>query len=285
MLRAAIFGSALFVALAGRVGLAAGDDAQTPGGAQPVDESGDGAAEADTPAAAAAADSAPAKTKRRHRSRRSQRHGRFAGRVVPEDRLRQEPLPLPSGNLELRMLGLTESVKVNIYNEDGSYNIESLRALDHVLRCRRTDDEKPIEPRLFTLLSHIYDHFGEKPIDIVSGYRNQRKKTSNHYKGTASDIRIAGVTSKRIEAFAETLDTGGMGIGIYPRSQFVHIDVRALPSYRWTDYSPPNPNAPEKRPPRGWKRADARLNRARGRFGARGHLPVRGARPRRSRRG
>ncbi len=28
-----------------------------------------------------------------------------------------------------------------------------------------------------------------------------------------------------------------MGIGIYPRSQFVHIDVRPPPSYRWIDYS------------------------------------------------
>ena len=45
-----------------------------------------------------------------------------------------------------------------------------------------------------------------------------------------------------------------MGIGIYPRSQFVHIDVRSPPSYRWIDYSPPNSNAAEKRPPRGWKR-------------------------------
>ena len=57
------------------------------------------------------------------------------------------------------------------------------------------------------------------------------------------------MTPKKIEAFAETLDTGGMGIGIYPRGQFVHIDVRPLPSYRWVDYSPPNPNASEKRPP------------------------------------
>ena len=45
-----------------------------------------------------------------------------------------------------------------------------------------------------------------------------------------------------------------MGIGLYPRSGFVHIDVRSPPSYRWIDYSPPNSNAAEKRPPRGWKR-------------------------------
>ena len=43
------------------------------------------------------------------------------------------------------------------------------------------------------------------------------------------------MSPKKIEAFAETLDRGGMGIGIYPRSQFVHIDVRSPPSYRWID--------------------------------------------------
>jgi uncharacterized protein YcbK (DUF882 family) len=259
MLRAVIFGGVLFVALAGTAapaGAAPAAPEESAASAEGASDSATADSRSDDEAAGgnAAAILPTPKSKRRHRSRREKHHGRFAGRVVPEDQLRQEPLSLPSGDLELRMLGLTEGVKVNIYNEDGSYNIESLRALDHVLRCRRTDDEKPIEPRLFTILSHIYDHFGGKPIDIVSGYRNQRKKTSNHYKGTASDIRIAGVTSRRIEAFAETLDTGGMGIGIYPRSQFVHVDVRPLPSFRWTDYSPPNPNAAEKRPPRGWKR-------------------------------
>ena len=131
--------------------------------------------------------------------------------------------------------------------------------LNHVLRCRRTDAEKLMDPQLLTILSHIYDHFGGRPLEVVSGYRNQRKLSSNHTKGTASDIRISGVSIKQIRDYAETLDRGGMGIGIYPRSQFVHIDVRSPPSYRWTDYSPPNPDAPEKRPPRGWKRHKVKL--------------------------
>jgi uncharacterized protein YcbK (DUF882 family) len=178
----------------------------------------------------------------------------MSGRVVPDDQLRQEPLPRPSGDLHVVAINTGDEAVVNLFNDDGSYDLESLARLNHVLRCRRTDAEKDIDPRLLTLLSHVYDHFGRKPLEIVSGYRNQRKKTSNHYKGTASDIRIEGVTPKQIRAFAETLDTGGMGIGLYPRSQFVHIDVRPPPSYRWIDYSPPNPDAPEKRPPRGWKR-------------------------------
>jgi uncharacterized protein YcbK (DUF882 family) len=175
--------------------------------------------------------------------------------VVPEEQLRTEPLSRPSGNLHIvSAANPSDQAKVNIYNRDGSYNIEAMDELNHVLRCRRTDAEKLMDPQLLTYLSHIYDHFGGKRLEIVSGYRNQRKLSSNHTKGTASDIRIAGVTPKQIRAFAETLDRGGMGIGLYPRSGFVHVDVRSPPSYRWIDFSPPNPDAPEKRPPRGWKR-------------------------------
>ena len=191
-----------------------------------------------------------------HHSRvKRKKKGRFIGRVVPEEQLRADPLPRPSGYLVVVSVNdPTSKASVNIYNPDGSYNLDALSDLNHVLRCRRTDDEKDIDPQLITLLSHVYDHFGGRPLQIVSGYRNQRKQTSNHFKGRASDIRIAGVSPKKIEAYAETLDRGGMGIGIYPRSQFVHIDVRSPPSYRWTDFSPPNSNAAEKRPPRGWKR-------------------------------
>jgi uncharacterized protein YcbK (DUF882 family) len=215
---------------------------------------------ADAPSADAAGDSgdeAPAAkpTRARHRNKRGHR-GRFVGHVVPEDQLRIEPLPRPSGNLAMvsRNNPNEDPVKVNIYNPDGSYNLDALDQLNHILRCRRTDAEKPMDPQLLTMLSHVYDHFGGKPLQIVSGFRNQRKESSNHFKGRASDIRIAGVSPKKVQAFAQTLDRGGMGIGIYPRSQFVHIDVRSPPSYRWIDYSPPNSNAAEKRPPRGWQR-------------------------------
>ena len=86
-----------------------------------------------------------------------------------------------------------------------------------MLRCRRTDTEKEMEPRLLAVLSHVFDHFGEQRIEVVSGFRNQRKTTSYHYKGTAADIRIEGVPARKLKAFVETLDAGGMGIGIYPR--------------------------------------------------------------------
>jgi uncharacterized protein YcbK (DUF882 family) len=217
------------------------------------DETGTSATDSDDSGAAAPTGGEASGSRKKHRKRRS-RHALVTGRVVAEESLRQEPLKRPSGNLHLVFPGVKDEVEVNIYNADGSYNIEALEEASHVLRCRRTDAEKPMDPQLLMLLSHVYDHFGGKALEIVSGYRNQRKQTSNHFKGTASDIRIAGVAPKKIKEYAETLDGGGMGIGIYPRSGFVHIDVRPPPSYRWIDYSPPNSNASEKRPPRGWKR-------------------------------
>jgi uncharacterized protein YcbK (DUF882 family) len=252
MLRIALFGAALLVATTAGPRPASAQSDEVGAAAGETEEAGEAAAPA---SGAADSEEAPAPTRKRHRGgKRGRKHTAASGRVVPDDQLRQDPLPTPSGDLHVISANLKDAADVNIYNEDGSYNLDSLKAVDHVLRCRRTDAEKPIDPRLLTLLSHVYDHFGGKPLEIVSGYRNQRKQTSNHYKGTASDIRIKGVSPKKIRAFAETLDTGGMGIGIYPRSGFVHIDVRPAPSYRWVDFSPPNPDAPEKRPPRGWKR-------------------------------
>jgi uncharacterized protein YcbK (DUF882 family) len=249
MLRLCFFGVALALAVTAgpRVANAQSDETGTS-----TTDTEDGASAATSDATS---DEAPAPRKHAHRhGKRSRKHPLVSGHVVPEEQLRQDPLAHPSGNLHLIFPGVKDEVEVNIYNSDGSYNLDALAQASHVLRCRRTDTEKPIDPQLLMLLSHVYDHFGSKPIEIVSGYRNQRKQTSNHFKGTASDIRINGVPAKKIREFAETLDGGGMGIGFYPRGQFVHIDVRPPPSYRWLDYSPPNSNASEKRPPKGWRR-------------------------------
>ena len=165
-------------------------------------------------------DGAPAKRDAQARGKSRRGHGaKFAGPRGPREPAAHEPLPRPSGNLEIVSLANpNDRAKVNIYNADGSYNLDAVEELNFVLRCRRTDAEKPIDIQLLTWLSPIYDHFGGKPLQIVSGYRNQRKQTSNHFKGRATDIRIEGVSPKQVRAFAETLDRGGMGIGLYPRS-------------------------------------------------------------------
>lgn len=158
---------------------------------------------------------------------------------MPEARLRTQPVKKPSGKIEIYSLHEPKVVvSVNLFNADGTYSDDALEKLNHVWRCRRTETEKSIDPHLFEVLSHIYDRF-KKPIALISGFRNQRRTSSYHYVGSASDITIQGMPDSHLKSYVESLDTGGMGIGIYPHAGFIHVDVRPEPSYRWVDGSPP----------------------------------------------
>ncbi len=188
---------------------------------------------ADAPTAEPEHAARPAKHKRKHA-----RGPVFSGRLASADELRDEPLDKPSGRISLYAVNFRESLDVDIYNEDGSFNEDAIDELNHLWRCKRTDTEKAINPRLYEMLSRIYDHF-ERRIELVSGFRNQKHVTSFHFHGSASDIRIPGVSDKELYKFASSLDVGGMGLGIYPRAGFIHVDIRPEPSFRWVDNSPP----------------------------------------------
>jgi len=189
----------------------------------------------------------------KHRGKHS---GKMNGWPVSEKELLAAPPAPPSGNLRIISLNYKDEADVNIYNEDGSFNLQALAELNHIFKCRRSGLEHDIDTRLVTILSHIYDHFGGKRLELLSGYRFQRRTTSNHFHGAAADIRIPGIDPRKIRSYAESLDAGGMGVGWYPRVGFVHVDVRQPPSYRWIDYSRSNPDARDRQPPRGFKRKD-----------------------------
>jgi uncharacterized protein YcbK (DUF882 family) len=174
-----------------------------------------------------------------------------------------EAAPPPSGNLRLVHVHRNESVKVNIYDPDGSYNVRALKAVSRFLRCPRTNTERRVEPRLLTILSRVYDHFGNRAIVVTSGYRYQRNTGSYHYRGTATDIYVRGVTPASLRAFVETLDSGDLGIGFYPHRGFVHVDIRSR-SARWVDHSRVASTDPGRLPPRGWhkKKSRARTTKA-----------------------
>jgi uncharacterized protein YcbK (DUF882 family) len=194
-----------------------------------------------------------AKCATKHHGKRS---SKMLGWPVPEKELLPEPPAPPSGNLQIYSLNYKDEVKVNIYNEDGSFNVQALAEINHIFKCRRSGLEHEIDTRLVTILSHVYDHFGGKRLELLSGYRFQRRTTSNHFHGAAADIRIAGIDPRKIRVYVETLDAGGMGVGWYPKVGFVHVDVRQPPSYRWIDYSRSNPDARDRMLPRGFKRKD-----------------------------
>ena len=183
--------------------------------------------------------------RRRNGKRRCRWVPVFQGKSVQKAALRTEPLPTPTGDIWVYAVNFREELKVNIYSsggQSGEFNDEVLAQLDGVFRCKRTGETRLIDPHLYEILSIIYEHFGQKRIDLVSGYREQKKESSRHFHGSAMDIRVPGVSTRELFDFAATLDLGGMGVGRYPNSDFVHVDFRApgAKSYRWTDYSYPD---------------------------------------------
>lgn len=210
--------------------------------------------------------------------RRTKKKGRsFVGHGIKGIELRKEPVPQPSGDVWVYAVNFREEVRVNIYRKTGDragaslvamsgtapaadvrsdrFDEEALGALDHIFRCKRTGEVRAVDPRLYETLSVIQDHFGGKRVELISGFRFQREEGSRHYHASAMDIRIRGVSARELRKFAESLDTGGMGIGIYPLANFVHVDWRAPgePSFRWVDRSRER-NGGGKRPSKRWKK-------------------------------
>jgi uncharacterized protein YcbK (DUF882 family) len=187
--------------------------------------------------------------KRYKGKRRCKWVAKFDGHGVGTTKLRTEPLPRPSGEVWVYTVNFHEDVKVNIYGDEGELDDDAMAQLDEHFRCRRSGESRAVDPRLYEILSIVYDHFGQQRIELVSAFRNQPNQGSRHYHASAMDIRIPGVSTRELYDFASTLDLGNMGIGRYPTSNFVHIDFRAPgeKSYRWTDHSGPDSGKKKKR--------------------------------------
>lgn len=97
-----------------------------------------------------------------------------------------------------------------------------------------------VDGRLLALLGVVSDHFGSRPIEVISGFRpyksSQYTKDSRHNHGKAVDFRVVGVPNTAVRDFCRTLHN--TGCGYYPNSVFVHMDVRDKSEY-WVDYSRP----------------------------------------------
>lgn len=107
----------------------------------------------------------------------------------------------------------------------------------HTLYSWRTGNETDINPRLINLLIRVSDTFGGRTIHIASGYREHSfAKESKHKQGDACDFRIDGVPNEALRDYLLTLD--GVGVGYYPNSSFVHLDVRPEKT-TWIDTSGP----------------------------------------------
>lgn len=134
-----------------------------------------------------------------------------------------------------------EDLEVRLVDELGRVPREGLERLGEVMQ--RADDEREHtripEPRLAMLLAAISDHFGGRQITVVSGFREvggYTRETSRHVHGRAVDIRVEDVPRRELWDYCRSLSR--TGCGLYPRSTFVHVDVRGRAG-QWVDWSGP----------------------------------------------
>jgi uncharacterized protein YcbK (DUF882 family) len=139
--------------------------------------------------------------------------------------------------LTLTTINRGESLSVPAARDDGGFDATDLDRVAHLLRAA-TGDEHPIDPRTLALVYSIETHFSVPEIRVVSGYRVPKPGShSNHGKGRAVDLIVPGVADEDVARFMR--DKGFVGVGVYPTSQFVHVDIRPR-SYFWVDFSGPH---------------------------------------------
>jgi uncharacterized protein YcbK (DUF882 family) len=123
-----------------------------------------------------------------------------------------------------------------VYWESGYYLKPALSKINYILRDYRTGEVISMDLELLDLLNAIRLKLGtQESLHIISGYRSPRTnaflcehnagvvRNSLHLCGQAADIRVPGCELSHLRQVAVNLRKGG--VGYYPRSDFVHVDV------------------------------------------------------------
>lgn len=128
-----------------------------------------------------------------------------------------------------------------VYWDNGRYVPSGLKKISRLMRDRRTNQVRLIDPQL---LDQLYDlkmrlspnsHF-----EVFSGYRSPASnarlrrasrrvaKNSFHMRGQAVDVKLAGVRPSTLAKAARKMERGG--VGYYRR--YVHLDTGDVRTWR-----------------------------------------------------
>jgi uncharacterized protein YcbK (DUF882 family) len=146
-------------------------------------------------------------------------------------------VPHITGLRGLAFYNLHTDEKLNVtYWRDGKYDRAACSQINHILRDHYSGDAYPMNVGLMDLLydlQHRVSNHGT--IEIISGYRSPRTnmmlasmsdgvaRQSYHTRGMAIDIRMPGTSLPKVYHTALNMRRGG--VGYYPDSEFVHVDV------------------------------------------------------------
>jgi uncharacterized protein YcbK (DUF882 family) len=124
-----------------------------------------------------------------------------------------------------------------VYRRDDAYVADALTQLDRFLRDSLTGDMHHYDPHLFDVLFDLTRASGHPgaEIHVICGYRSPQTneylrthtsgvaKKSLHMEAEAIDIRLPGAKTSSLRDAALALGRGG--VGYYPATDFIHVDV------------------------------------------------------------
>ena len=168
--------------------------------------------------------------------------------LLPED---QDDLPAEGQKYELKLARSHTGEMVDVvYRIGDTYIPQALDELNHFLRDSHNEEVSEFDPRTFDVLHTMLAKLGKSNgvIDILSGYRSQETNDmlrasgttnaaehSQHIVAKAIDLRVPGVPAPLLRDAAKSLEAGG--VGYYPASQFVHVDVGPVRQWTFTPHA------------------------------------------------
>lgn len=158
---------------------------------------------------------------------------------------KKAPRPPKNGPVVLYHVNHKETLSLRLRDEKGKPVKGVQKRFDRLLRCHHTNTKHAMNPRLMRLIYQTGRHWPGKRVEVVSGFRNPKvakNPRSPHMKGLACDFRVEGVKAAELRDYLRSA-YDKVGVGYYPNSTFVHLDVRKDRSAFWIDYSGPGERA------------------------------------------
>ena len=125
-----------------------------------------------------------------------------------------------------------------IYYADGQWVPEALKEISYFMRDWRQNVVRSYDPRNVDILASTLKMMDtDEPYLMISGYRTPQTNRmlrgaashSYHMKAMAADVRLKSRSVKQISGAAFAFNAGG--VGIYNRSNFVHMDCGPVRSW------------------------------------------------------
>jgi uncharacterized protein YcbK (DUF882 family) len=181
-----------------------------------------------------------AKSSKKHQKKRSATRKQKKRKPKKRQVRRQHKTPkMPVYHIHTR-----DYMKLRVYDRKGRVKKRAIQRFNKITYCYRTGKQLKMNPLLLVELYQAWLYFGMPQVTLFSGCRQPpySTSTSRHVNGDAIDFNLDGIERKELVKYflkrKEKLENYSFGVGFYPNSYHIHLDIRKKNGF-WVDLSGP----------------------------------------------